>query len=139
MIARGDRPLQNMQVGRANRVFDPHRVRLLVDQDGVTSYGFLTTRRLPWPQIDHFALSEGSSFAHAVLKDDTLVGLPAVQAAQIMWFLGVRSHAADTVAGLEGEGSGHWASARDEQRGIVSDQSAVAALKPRSGLFTPRD
>ncbi len=76
------------------------RVRLVVDQNDVTSFGFLATRRLPWAEIDHFALSEGSSFAHAVLKDGSLVGLPAIQAAQINWLLGRRSRAADIVAEL---------------------------------------
>ncbi len=72
-------------------------VRLEVDEGGIVSHGPLKTRRLPWSDIDRLELGEGSSYANAVMRDGSLVGLPAVQATQLSWLLGRRSHAADIV------------------------------------------
>ncbi len=72
-------------------------VRLDVDEVGLVSFGPLKTHRLSWSDISHIELGEGSSYANAVMKDGSLVGLPAVQATQLSWLLERRPRAADVV------------------------------------------
>ncbi len=53
------------------------RLRTVADDDGVTAHRLLSSRNLPWSQIEGLTFNRGS-WARACLPDQSTVRLPAV-------------------------------------------------------------
>lgn len=77
------------------------RIRITLQSDGLTVVNLFRTEKVSWGNLDRFELREGASWAYAVLRDGTRIGLSAVQPGYLAVWGVVRSRAHNRIAELD--------------------------------------